>query len=109
MNELNIYKELTYIETYDDQIRTTTASLENVSKLLKEEKFLNLWNELINVSNIKRVFTKELSDIDKVIYSIQDKQTRERIKTEVDKRKKDGLRISVGIIQNLLDKYQNQC
>lgn len=109
MNEINIYKELTYIETYDDQIRTTTASLENVSKLLKEEKFINLWNELINVSNIKRVFTKELSDIDKVIYSIQDKTIREKIKAEVDKRKKDGLRISVGIIQNLLDKYSNQC
>ena len=109
MNEINIYKELTYIETYDDQIRTTTASLENVSKLLKEEKFINLWNELINVSNIKRVFTKELSDIDKVIYSIQDKTIREKIKVEVDKRKKDGLRISVGIIQNLLDKYSNQC
>jgi len=109
MNEINIYKELTYIETYDDQIRTTTASLENVSKLLKEEKFLNLWNELINVSNIKRVFTKELSDIDKVIYSIQNKVIREKIKSEVDKRKKDGLRISVGVIQNLLDKYSDQC
>lgn len=106
MNEINLYKELTYIETYDDQIRTTTASLENVSKLLKEEKFLNLWNELINTSNIKRVFTKEMSDVDKVIYSIQDKTVRERIKAEVDKRKKDWLRISVGIIQNLLSKYQ---
>jgi hypothetical protein len=42
MNDLNLYKELTYIETYDDQVRTTTASLEDVSKLLREEKFLNL-------------------------------------------------------------------
>lgn len=106
MNDLNIYKELTYIETYDEQVRTTTASIESVSKLLKEEKFLNLWNELINVSNIKRVFTKELSDIDKVIYSIQDKNVKDSIKAEVEKRKKDWLRVSVGIIQNLLSKYQ---
>lgn len=106
MNEINLYKELTYIETYDDQIRTTTANLEDVAKLLKEEKFLNLWNEIINVSNIKRIFRKELSDIDKVIYSIQDKNIRDSIKAEVDKRKKDWLRISVGIIKNLLSKYQ---
>jgi len=106
MNDLTLYQDLTYIETYDDQVRTTTASLENVSRLLKDEKFLNLWNELINVSNIKRVFTKEMTDIDKVIYSIQDKHVRDRIKVEIDKRKKDGLRVSVWIIQNLLSKYQ---
>lgn len=106
MNELNIYKELTYIETYDDQIRTTTASLESVAKLLKEEKFLNLWTELINTSNIKRVFTKELSDVDKVIYSIADKNLRDRIKADLEKRKKDWLRINVEVVQNLLIKYQ---
>lgn len=106
MNELNIYKELTYIETYDDQIRTTTASLESVAKLLKEEKFLNLWTELINTSNIKRVFTKELSDVDKVIYSIADKNLRDRIKADLEKRKKDWLRINVEVVQNLLTKYQ---
>lgn len=106
MNELNIYKELTYIETYDDQIRTTTASLESVAKLLKEEKFLNLWTELINTSNIKRVFTKELSDVDKVIYSISDKNLRDRIKADLEKRKKDWLRINVEVVQNLLIKYQ---
>lgn len=106
MNELNIYKELTYIETYDDQIRTTTASLESVAKLLKEEKFLNLWTELINTSNIKRVFTKELSDVDKVIYSIADKNLRDRIKADLEKRKKDWLRINVEVVQNLLSKYQ---
>lgn len=106
MNELNIYKELTYIETYDDQIRTTTASLESVAKLLKEEKFLNLWTELINTSNIKRVFTKELSDVDKVIYSIADKNLRDRIKADLEKRKKDWLRINVEVVQNLIIKYQ---
>ena len=106
MNELNIYKEFTYIETYDDQIRTTTASLESVAKLLKEEKFLNLWTELINTSNIKRVFTKELSDVDKVIYSIADKNLRDRIKADLEKRKKDWLRINVEVVQNLLIKYQ---
>lgn len=106
MTNLNIYKELTFIETYDNEIRTLTASVEDVSKLLKEEKFLNLWNELINVSNIKRVYSTEMTDVDKVIYSIQDKQIRDKVKADVEQRKKDWLRISVGVIENLLSKYQ---
>ena len=106
MTNLNIYKELTFIETYDNEIRTLTASVEDVSKLLKEEKFLNLWNELINVSNIKRVYSTEMTDVDKVIYSIQDRQIRDKVKADVEQRKKDWLRISVGVIENLLSKYQ---
>ena len=106
MTNLNIYKELTFIETYYNEIRTLTASVEDVSKLLKEEKFLNLWNELINVSNIKRVYSTEMTDVDKVIYSIQDKQIRDKVKADVEQRKKDWLRISVGVIENLLSKYQ---
>ena len=107
-NSINIYKELTYIETYDGEVKTTTASLEQVSKLLKDEQFINLWNELINKSNIKRVFTKELSDVDKVIYWIQDKQLREIIKEEVNRRKKDWLRVSIWVIQNLIDKHNQE-
>lgn len=105
MNELKIYEELTYIETYDWEMRVTPESLERIEHLLKESKFLRLWRELINTSNIKRVFTKELSDVEKVIFSIKDKQLREKIKSEVKKREKDWLRISVGVIQNLLDKH----
>lgn len=107
-NSINIYKELTYIETYDGEVKTTTASLEQVWKLLKDEQFINLWNELINKSNIKRVFRKELSDVDKIIYWIQDKQLREVIKEEVNRRKKDWLRISIWVIQNLIDKHNQE-
>ena len=106
MNQLNIYKELTYIECYDWEIRTTTASIETVNKLLKEEQFLNLWNELINKSNIKRVFTKELSDIDKIVYSIDDKNIRQKVQSDIEKRIKDWFRVNVEIVQNLLSKYQ---
>lgn len=105
MKELKIYQELTYIECYDWEIRTTTASIETISKLLNEQQFINLWNELINRSNIKRVFTKELSDVDKLIYSIEDRTIRMKVQSDIEKRIKDWLRVNVWIVQNLLSKY----
>ena len=95
MANLNLYQQLTYIETYDGDVKTITASIDTVSALLKDEQFLNLGNELINKSNIKRVFTKELSDVDKVVYSIEDKNLRSQVQADIDKRLKDGLRVNV--------------
>lgn len=105
MNQMNLYQELTYIETYDWNVKTTTASIDTISKLLNEQQFINLWNELINRSNIKRVFTKELSDVDKIIYSIEDKTIRMKVQADIEKRVKDWLRVNVWIVQNLLSKY----
>ena len=105
MNQMNVYQELTYIETYDWNVKTTTASIDVISKLLNEQQFINLWNELLNRSNIKRVFTKELSDVDKLIYSIDDKTIRMKIQADIEKRIKDWLRVNVEIVQNLLSKY----
>ena len=102
---MNVYQELTYIETYDWNVKTTTASIDVISKLLNEQQFINLWNELLNRSNIKRVFTKELSDVDKLIYSIDDKTIRMKIQADIEKRIKDWLRVNVEIVQNLLSKY----
>lgn len=106
MDNIKTYETLTYIETYDWEIRTTTASIETISKLLNEQQFINLWNELMNKSNIKRVFTKELSDVDKVVYSIEDKTIRQKIQADIEKRIKDWLRVNVEIVNNLLSKYQ---
>lgn len=103
---IKIYEELTYIECYDWNVKTTTADLNTIAKLLKEEQFLQLWDELINKSNIKRVFKKELSDVDKIIYSIEDKTIREKLKADIDKRIKDWFRVNAEIVQNLLSKYQ---
>lgn len=109
MANLNLYQQLTYIETYDGDVKTITASIDTVSALLKDEQFLNLGNELINKSNIKRVFTKELSDVDKVVYSIEDKNLRSQVQADIDKRLKDGLRVNVWIVQNLLTKHEQPC
>ena len=106
MWEIREYKELTYIETYDGDIRTTPVKIEIIQKVLQENQFLPLWNELINRANIRRVFTKEVSDVDKVLYSIDDKNLRNKITAEINRRTKDWLRVNVGIVQNLLSKYQ---
>lgn len=105
MQEIRVFEKLTYIETYDWNIETTTASIETVSKLLNEQQFINLWNQLLNRSNIKRVFTKELSDIDEIVYSIEDKTIRAKVQSDIDKRIKDWLRVNAMIVWNLISKY----
>lgn len=106
MSNIKQYQELTYIECYDWEIRTTIVWLDIIKKLLDEQQFLHLWNELINRWNIKRVFTKELSDVDKVICSIEDKNIRRLVQKDIEKRIKDWLRVNVEIVENLLSKYQ---
>ena len=106
MKEIKLYETLTYIETFDWNIKTTTANIDTISKLLNEQQFINLWNELINRSNIKRVFVKELSDVDKIVYSIEDKTIRSKIQADIEKRIKEWLRVNVDVVQNLLSKYQ---
>ena len=108
MNELKQYETLTYIETFDWEVRAVNHKLQVIENLLRsDDKFLNVWwTELIAKSNIKRVFTKELSDIDKVIYSIDDKVLREQVRKDVEKRLKDWLRVNVEVVSNLISKYQ---
>ena len=106
MGAIREYQKLTYIECYDGEMRTTPVAMEVISKLLNEVQFLPIGNELINKSNIKRVFTKEVTDVDDLIYSIKDKDIRNKIVSEINKRTKDWLRVNVEIVQNLLSKYQ---
>lgn len=101
------YVELTYIETYDNQLISTPTSYETVVKLLQksDNQFLNLWSELVNKSNIKRVFVKGLSDVEKILFSIEDRQLREKIKTEIREREKKGFRVNVKVVENLISRF----
>jgi len=106
MNEIKVYKKLTYIETFDWLLRATETPIEKINSLVQDSKFLNLWDELLNVSNIKRIFTKQLSDVEQIIYSIEDKNIRKKVQAEVDKRTKDWLRINAEVLANILARYQ---
>ena len=107
MNQIKIYESLTYVECYDWEIIVTPTPLEQVEHLRKTaDKFIRLWNELVAVWNIKTVKSKELNPVEQMIYSIDDKILRDKIKSDIDKRVKDWLRVNAEIVQNLISKYQ---
>lgn len=107
MNDIKVYQKLTYIECYDWNVIITPVSKEQVDHLREtSERFVKLWNQSVAVWNIKTVTEKELNPVEQVIYSIDDKILRDKIKSDVEKRIKDWLRVNVEIVQNLLAKYQ---
>lgn len=107
MNDIKVYQKLTYVECYDWNVIVTPTDLETVEHLRRtSDKFIRLWNELVAVGNIKNVKSKELSPVEQVIYSIDDKFIRDQVKADIEKRLKDWLRVNVEIVQNLLSKYQ---
>jgi hypothetical protein len=67
-------------------------------------KFINLWSQLLAKATIKRVFTKEVDEIDNAILQIADKNLRARVQKEVDTRRKDWTRLNMEIYKNILDR-----
>ena len=104
MNEIKIYKELTYIQTFDWEIFTTTVWVDKLNDNLNKWKFVKIWNELLNVSNIKHIFTKQVDEIDNALLQISDKNLRARVQAEVDKRRKEWNRMNLEIYQNILNR-----
>ena len=94
-NTLKIYKELTYIQTSDGELYATPTERATVERLANQNKFLNLWSETINTSIIKRIFSKEVDDIDNALLMISDKNLRARVQKEVDERRKSWTRLNI--------------
>lgn len=106
MNSIKIYEQLTYVYCYDGEVIITPTPLEQVEHSLHTaDKFIRLGNEIVAIGNIKDVKVKVLDPVEQVIYSIEDKTKRDRLKADIEKRVKDGLRVNVDIVQNLLAKY----
>lgn len=103
-NTLKVYKQLTHIETFDGEIYVVDQPLMHLEKLLNNNKFLNLWNEAINTASIKRVFTKEVDEVDNALINISDKNLRSRVRAEVEKRRKDWYRVNMDVYKNILDR-----
>lgn len=107
MNEIKIYQELTYIQTFDWELYTTTVSVDDLNKSLNNNKFIRVWNNLINVSNIKKIFIKQLDEVDNALLQISDKNLRMRVQSEVDKRRKDWFRVNMDVYQNILNRLKD--
>lgn len=103
MNEIKIYEELSYIYTYDDKIYPTPVSVRDLERVLNSNnKFLNLWTDLIAVSSIKRVEWKKVWTLENALLNIKDIDIREQATAEINKRKKNGERVNVEILNNIL-------
>ena len=107
-NTLKIYKELTYIQTSDGELYATPTERATVERLANQNKFLNLWSETINTSIIKRIFSKEVDDIDNALLMISDKNLRARVQKEVDERRKSWTRLNMEIYKNILDRLTKE-
>ena len=102
MNEIKIYEELSYIHTFDDKVYPTPLTLDVINKMLENSKFINLGSDLINVSNIKRVESKKVDSVENSILQIKDAELREKVMSEVKKRKAEWKTTNLEILNNIL-------
>ena len=105
MNEIKIYEELSYIYTFDDKVYPTPVAVKDLEKLLNSNnKFLNLWSDLIAISSIKRVESKKVDSVDNSLLQIKDPDLREKATAEINKRRKNGDRVNIEILKIILDR-----
>lgn len=108
MNEIKIYEELSYIHTFDDKVYPTPVPVKDLERLLNwSNKFLNLWSDLIAISSIKRVESKKIDSVDNAIFQIKDEEIRMQAKNEIEKRRKNGDRVNLEILNNILHRLTN--
>lgn len=107
---LKVYKELVYIETFDGELIPTAESKEELQELLKNsDKFVDLGDELLSKSAIKRIIKKKIDEIDNyILHTIQNIPLRNRVQSEVDKRKKEGARINMDILLNIIERLSSE-
>ena len=106
---LTIYKEITYVKTFDWDEYELNASIEAVKNLMRwEDKFLDLWWVLINKSSIKEIYCKKPNEIENFLLNIENRELRKKVKEEVRKREKQEMKINLQILQNICERCQTQ-
>ena len=105
MNDIKIYEELSYIHTFDDKVYPTPVSVSDLERVLNwNNKFLNLWSDLIAISSIKRVESRKVDSVDNALYQIKDANIREQATAEINKRRKNWDRVNIEILNNILNR-----
>lgn len=104
MNNIKLYKELCYIETFDWEVIALDEDLETLKSMINtDHRFLDLGSEIIAKSSIKKISKRSLDEIDNYILTqITDKNLRARIESEVSKRRKQGDRLNMAILNNII-------
>lgn len=109
ITDLKIYKEVCYIRTFDWEEYEVAISLERLKSLMKtDEKFLDLWITYLNKSAIKDIYSSKPDEIENFLLNIENRKLRAKVKAEVSKRKLEQKRINLEILQNILERCQNE-
>ena len=75
---------------------------------LKNEKFVEIDGELVNVSAIERVkkAKQELSLVESLLAG-KNNDLKEKVRQVVRQREKEGLKVTEGVIINIIEKYEH--
>lgn len=106
MNTIKEYKELCYITTYDWEVYVMAEeTVESIEKKL-DSKLLNIGDWFIAVASIKKVEFKTADDVDNAIIQIQNPDLKERVRTEIRKRREASLPVNLAILENVITRLK---
>ena len=107
--ELKVYKVVTYIELHDGEIIAIDTPYEAVKQAYNDKSnALDLGNCMLAKSAIKQIYPYKVDEIDNEILNIEDKSLRERVKAEVNRRKKEGARLNMEVLYNIITRFTNE-
>lgn len=105
---IKVYQEVCYIETFDGEEIALNIPIEWLKEEIDNDKskFLQIGTYFINKSTIKKFYSRKVDEIENVILNIGNKELREQVKKELENRKKEGKRINLEILQNIIQRYE---
>lgn len=107
--DLKVYKVVTYIELHDGEIIPVDDDYERVKQAYSDKaSALDLGNCILAKSAIKKIYPYKVDEIDNEILHIEDKNLRERVKVEVSKRRKEGARVNMEVLHNIITRFTNE-
>ena len=107
--ELKVYKVVTYIELHDGEIIAIDTPYEAVKQAYNDKtSALDLGNSMLAKSAIRRIYPFKVDEIDNEILHIEDRNLRERVRVEVNKRKKEGARLNMDVLHNIITRFTNE-
>ena len=106
-SSITLYKEITYVKTFDGDEYELNTNIEAIKNLMRnEDKFLDLWWVLINKSSIKEIYCKKPNEIENFLLNIENRELRRKVKDEVIKRQKQDMKVNLTILQNITERCQ---
>lgn len=104
MWEIKPYQEVCVITRKDGSTIQTTATLDQLEKLINEwPQMLRFWDQLVNKYDIMLVEKQKLNELDAFIASIVDTEVKNRLRA-IQKERKDK-NLSINWIEHLLQIY----